>query len=169
MVVGSLLVATGAAELALGGEDYWLGVVVPVVIASLGMALVVSPLTTAVMVSAPDDQAGVASGVNNAVSRLAGLLAVTIVGALACFVYVSEAAAGAVLLDTIRFGVLPEEGQPDFAVLEQAFLAAYRAALLLAAVWALLSAAIAFALLGPNASRPAAPVRDGPGTEAHLK
>jgi len=153
LVIGSLLVAIGAVGLALGVENYWLGVFVPIVISSLGMALVVSPLTTAVMVSAPDDQSGVASGVNNAVSRVAGLFAVAIVGALASFVYVSEAAAGAVVLDTLRFGALPEAGQPEFAALERAFLAAYRAALLLAAVWALLSAAIAFALLGPSRKR----------------
>jgi hypothetical protein len=55
-----------------GAADYWIGVVAPIAILSVGMALVVAPLTTAVMVSAPDSLSGAASGVNNAASRLAG-------------------------------------------------------------------------------------------------
>jgi predicted MFS family arabinose efflux permease len=54
LVVGSLLVAASAAGLAFGAADYWIGVVAPIAILSVGMALVVAPLTTAVMVSTPD-------------------------------------------------------------------------------------------------------------------
>ena len=52
-----------------------------------GMALVVAPLTTAVMNAAPDALAGAASGVNNAASRLAGLFAVALIGAVAAMVF----------------------------------------------------------------------------------
>ena len=55
------------------------------------MALVVAPLTTAVMNAAPDALAGAASGVNNAASRLAGLFAVALVGAVAAVVFAAAA------------------------------------------------------------------------------
>ena len=53
------------------------------------MGLVVSPLSVAVMVSAPDAQSGAASGVNNAVARLAGLVAVAGLGSVAAVAYTS--------------------------------------------------------------------------------
>jgi hypothetical protein len=71
-----MLVAGAAAGLAIGGESFWAGVLAPVLTMSLGMAIVVAPLTTTVMNSVPAAQSGAASGVNNAASRLAGLFAI---------------------------------------------------------------------------------------------
>ena len=97
------LVAGGAALVALafaglgataGLRAYWSTVLPLNALMGLGMAFVVGPLSTAVMAAAPDALLGAASGVNNAVSRIAGLVAVAVMGSLAALVY---AAAGGAL------------------------------------------------------------------------
>ena len=63
--------------------DYWVDIVPALLVFSLGLSLTVAPLTTTVLADAGPGDAGVASGVNNAVARIAGLLAIAILGILA--------------------------------------------------------------------------------------
>jgi len=85
MTVGPIVAGVGLALLSRAGPgDHYVSTVLPgVVVFGTGMAITVAPLTSAVLASATDALAGVASGVNNAVARLAGLLAVAALPALA--------------------------------------------------------------------------------------
>ncbi|MCE8006578.1 MFS transporter [Aestuariivita sp.] len=97
---GSALAGLGYAAMALVApyQMFWDGIVPAMCLVGLGMAMVVAPLSTTVMAAVADNQAGIASGVNNAITRLAGLIWVAAVGGLVAGVY---AAAGG----TDSFGV----------------------------------------------------------------
>ena len=95
IAVGSLVVAAAFAGLAiqtgLGFHGFWSGVFPLMTLMGLGMALVVSPLSTAIMTAVEDKDTGAASGINNAVSRVAGLVAVAAMGVVAAFRHASIA------------------------------------------------------------------------------
>ncbi len=134
LVGGSLVVAVAIAAIAIDMADYWLGIFAPITLMALGMAAVVTPLTTVVMNAASDAQSGTASGINNAASRVAGLIAVAAVGAMAGLIFAQHGAP-----PDARFGELPAIGDPARAALEPAFVAAYSGAMAAAAILAALA------------------------------
>ncbi len=89
MAAGSALVAVAYAELWQFAPDgqFWAHVVPFTALAGFGLGLVVAPLTAAAMQGAEDGEQGAASGVNNAVARVAGLIAVALSGRMAAAAY----------------------------------------------------------------------------------
>jgi EmrB/QacA subfamily drug resistance transporter len=82
LIVGPLLVAAGFLLLALLSDrsGYWTGVFPGLAVLAVGAGVAVAPLTDAVLGAVADEYEGAAAGINNAVARVAGLLAVALVG-----------------------------------------------------------------------------------------
>ncbi len=141
LVAGPLMVGLGCVGYALNVANLWLGVELPVVLVAGGMALAASPLTTAVMNAAPDGKSGAASGISNAASRLAGVFAIALFGATAGVIFGLSAPAAA------RFGIIPPAGAADRGAIVAAFSSAYSGAMVFAAIWCFVAAAISFVTL----------------------
>ena len=91
LVIGSLIVACGYAAMALLAhyQNFWGHILPAMCLVGLGMSAVVAPLSTSIMGAVDDSQSGTASGINNAVTRLAALISIAMVGGLVAALYSS--------------------------------------------------------------------------------
>ena len=168
LVVGPVIAAGGYALLALPGIGgrYWGTFFPAMVVLGLGMGVSVAPLTTTVMNTVDVRHAGVASGINNAAARAAGLLAVAVLSVLVLHVFnreldrrlsaLSLAPAVVAALDAERVKLGGAEAPPDAGasdraaiqrVIAEAFVTGFRWMALVAAGLALASALTASVMI----------------------
>ena len=88
LVGGPLITACGFGLLGIMRDlHYWNAIFPSILLVGIGMGFTVAPLTTTMIDSVPQEHVGLASGINNAVSRIAGLLAIAVLGALLSVVF----------------------------------------------------------------------------------
>ncbi|HTV69814.1 MAG TPA: MFS transporter [Rhizobiaceae bacterium] len=108
LTIGALIITVSYVLLAatMPLMQLWTITLLAMLLQGAGMALMISPLSTAVMIATPDSDTGLASGVNNAVARAAGLIAVAGLGSVAGIVF--AAVMGGAQVPGVEFGAAPE-------------------------------------------------------------
>ena len=169
LTIGPVIVALGLVLLAVPGigGSYWTTFFPAMVVLGLGMAVSVAPLTTTVMSAVPDRHAGAASGINNAVARVGGMLAVALLGAVAVGVFGAaldrrlaalqappevrsalHAQAGSLAEARVPAQVVGAERERLARAVAESFVSSFRVSALTAAGLALLSAFCAWLTIG---------------------
>jgi len=161
LTFGPLVAACGIALFAIVPQagSYWASFFPAVVVMGLGMTISVAPLTTTVMNAVPESESGLASGINNAVSRLAALLAVAVFGAVLVTVFnhsLDRSLDQLALTSDVRAEIdaarpqLAAAHNPDLMVqhaITESFLRGYRVVIWIATGLATLSAITAWLLI----------------------
>ncbi len=167
LMIGPLVASCGIALFAVAPQTgkYWVAVFPAVVVMGLGMAISVAPLTTTVMNAVPESESGLASGINNAISRLAGLLAVAFFGVVLITVFnrtLDRQLAHLTLTLDARAHIdaarpqLASTHNPDPAVqraITESFVSGYRSVIWIATSLAALSGMTAWLFIEPSAPR----------------
>lgn len=135
LTAGPLLVAAGTLLTLPMTErgDFWIWGFASLAVFSLGLAMLVAPITATALKSAPSELGGVASGVNSTVSRLGSLLAIAVIGLTVSLVFQGR---------TVQEDAVPLAKGQQGAELRKASVDAFRAGMLLAAGLALVGAAV---------------------------
>jgi EmrB/QacA subfamily drug resistance transporter len=174
LVVGPLIMAAGFALFAIRSvsASYWTGPFPGFLVLGFGLAITVAPLTTVVMSSVEQDRAGVASGINNAVARVAGVLAIAVVGIVMVAAFASSLQTSITSLhldasvvqhlqsNVARLGALdlPDQLDPQLAgkvrdAIIHAFLFGFRIVMSICAGLAVASSAVAWRLIRPAGAK----------------
>jgi len=181
LMIGPCIAALGFALFALPGigGSYWTTFFPAIMVLGFGMAIAVAPLTTTVMSAVDGQHAGLASGINNAVSRVAGLLAIAILGIVMLQVFngalndriapLNLPADAQAQLDAQRVnlaaaqppaGVDQQTGAGLNQAIDEAFIRGFRVVMLVAAGLAVASAASAWFTINDERVRAAQPKGD---------
>lgn len=168
LMIGPIITAAGFLLFALPGTEgsYWTTFFPAIMVQGLGMSLVIAPLTTTAMNSVEGSHSGLASGVNNAVSRTAGLLAIAVFGVIIFAAFsaaldnrlasmdLSPAASEAMEEEKVRLGAAepPEGVSSDQATrieeaVDSAFVTGFRVVMFVSAGLAVASALAAAILI----------------------
>jgi MFS family permease len=174
LVIGPLVAAGGFALFAVPGVggSYWVTFFPAVVVLGLGMSISVAPLTTTVMNSVDVGFAGAASGINNAASRVAALLAVALLGLIMASIFnrslhshLERAGLAPAVIEGVErqqsklaaielsAGTDPHDAALATYAIAEAFVTGFRWIMLISAALALASAASAWLLIGTTSQR----------------
>src|SRR6266478_8311754 len=169
LIVGPLIAAIGFGLFMLPnvGGGYWTNFCPPIVILGLGMAISVAPLTTTVMNSVAQSRVGIASGVNNAVARSAGLLAIAVLGIVMLHVFsgaldqrlaeykLPSSASRSLQAQRTKLAAIavPEDQDPATQqqirrAIDESFVSGFRSIMAIGAALAIASAVTALTLIG---------------------
>jgi MFS family permease len=174
LTVGPLIAASGFLLLSLPGEtagasEFWSTFFPGITVFAIGMSITVAPLSTAVMGAVSEQRAGTASGINNAISRVAGVLSIAIMGSIVLMTFESQLRSNLSALrlqpetqaqivgeaENLAAAQVPEDipaAQQTMAqeAISSAFITAFRLQALIAAVLAGGSSVLAWIMLDPE-------------------
>jgi EmrB/QacA subfamily drug resistance transporter len=157
LTIGPIVAGSGLELLAFAdfGKSYWAAVFPAICVLAIGMTVTVPPLTSTVMSSVGEARAGIASGVNNAVARVASLFAVATLGAVlfTSFSHHLVGAPPATANETLSAVLAGQAGIPQGAA--AAFDHALRAVMLVTALCAMFAGTAGWLWLRPAGSEPA--------------
>ena len=175
LIIGPLVVALGFVLFAVPSiaGDYWKTFFPTVMVLGFGMAVTVAPLTTLVMNSVNQDRVGTASGINNAVARVAGVLAIAVLGIVMVYGFSSRlnqalthlslpsGTLQRVQTDEIKLAGLqvPDNLDPATStavkeLIRRAFVFGFRIVMLICASLSLASSAVAWVMIPKGRDRP---------------
>lgn len=161
LVIGPAITAVGFALFLIAGvgASYWTSFFPATVVLGLGMAVSVAPLTTVVMSSVALNHAGVASGINNAVSRISGLLAIAILGLVMMLIFNQRLVEGlsnstlamttqqSIIDQRMQLAAIKTDNPQAKQIIHASFLQGYQAIIWIAVILALASSLTAGLLI----------------------